>query len=140
MKRTMLIVVAAAGLAGCVSAENAPLIFGQSQTLGISVGTDAAGAGATATVGFKDYNIAIIPTIATWPDGQPMLIQARVEGFDNVDAYSTFGQFEASTEGTKISLGKFFATGIAARRLADGFACEVSDGTDKHCIGGRPAS
>ena len=44
-------------------------------------------------------------------------------------ALSTFGTFSIDTkaEGTVASarLGKFFATGVAAQKLADGFACSL---------------
>ena len=48
------------------------------------------------------------------------------------DAFSVLGQFELVTEGqqAKVGLGKFFATGLAARRLADGFASALSNDTE----------
>ncbi len=129
-----LLVATLALLVGCTSTENAPLIFGQAQTLGISVGASSTNLTPEITVGYKDINIAHIPTIVRTDDGSGVLIQGTVgDTGQHKDAYSTFGQFEASAKADEVSLGKFFATGIAARRLADGFACALSKGTETNC-------
>jgi hypothetical protein len=112
-------------VAGCASQRNAPLLFGQTHSVGIAVGTNPASQTPEISVGYKDLDIAIIPTVSE-TTGQ--LIQGRSsDGFE--DAYSTFGQFQTSVAASQVGLGKFFATGIAARRLADGFGCEISRGT-----------
>jgi hypothetical protein len=118
-------------LAACASQhDHAPLIFGQAHSLGVSVGANPATQTPEINLGFKDLDIAVVPTVGgTGPDG---LIQGRAtDGFR--DAYSTFGQFQTNATATGVSLGKFFATGIAARRLADGFACEISDASEAGC-------
>jgi hypothetical protein len=86
------------------------------------------------TLGFKDINIAVIPTVGGNLAGG--LIQGSTSR--DHDAYSTFGQFQASGKATEVQLGKFFATGIAARKLADGFGCDVSDGRAHGCDGKGP--
>lgn len=122
-------------LSACASQDHAPLLFGQAHTLGISVGASPANQTPEMTLGFKDVNIAVIPTVGgNLPDG---LIQGTTS--KDYDAYSTFGQFEASGKATEVQLGKFFATGIAARRLADGFGCKVSNGRASGCDGKGPA-
>ena len=127
--RTLALTAVAVLVGACASPPQAPLLFGQAQTLGISVGANAANQTPEMTLGYKDVNIAVIPTVNPGTGG---LIQGRSsDGFD--DSYSTFGQFEANGGATGVSLGKFFATGIAARRLADGFACEISDASDVGC-------
>ena len=121
--------VAISFLVGACASPQAPLLFGQAHTLGISVGANSANQTPEMTLGFKDVNIAVIPTVNP---GTGALIQGHSsDGFD--DSYSTFGQFEANGAATGVSLGKFFATGIAARRLADGFACEISDASEAGC-------
>ena len=49
------------------------------------------------------------------------------------DALSVLGQFEvrSSTRTADVGLGKFFATGLAAQKLADGFSDQIA---------GKPAS
>jgi hypothetical protein len=121
-------------LSGCTSYEHAPLLFGQAHSVGVNVGTNPANQTPEISVGYKDVDIALIPTIGgSGPNG---LIQGSTSA--DHDAYSTFGQFDVTAKGAEVGLGKFFATGIAARRLADGFACEISRGTDSDCTG-RPA-
>jgi hypothetical protein len=136
MKMGRIWVVAAIFAGGCASQEHAPLLFGQAHTLGVSIGASTAGT-PDLVVGFKDANIAHIPTVAKFDNGGGVLIQGDV-GAGHRDAYATFGQFESSTTGSSVGLGKFFATGLAARRLADGFACKLSSGTDQTCVV-RPA-
>jgi hypothetical protein len=84
--------------------------------------------GAELTLGYRDFDIAIVPVAVTDGAGQIALIQGDVRGTGTdrgKDALSVFGHFGATTEaGTtaKIGLGKFFATGLAAQHLAVGFA------------------
>jgi hypothetical protein len=119
-------------LAGCSQTGNAPLLFGQTHTVGIGIHGSAAQQGADLTVGYKDFNIAIVPVTATTPSGQllPILADVRGTGTDGGrDALSVFGHFGATAEaGTtqKVVLGKFFATGLAAQRIATGFATQLA--------------
>ena len=108
--------------AGCASAPKV-LVFGQVQNVGLSISGSAPEQRAEMTLGYKDYNIAVIPTDVS---------SEASDGFK--DALSVLGQFDlnAKNEGASqgVGLGKFFATGLAARVLAEGFACKLG-----HCPG-----
>lgn len=158
MRSILFVAALPAVAAACTPSENAPLVFGQGTTLGVTVGAAATGQTPEFTLGYKDTNIAVIPTIVEQQDGSftqlggenvtsgfvpagesevpsaPGDAERRTSG-NTYDAFSTFGQFEASIEGSKVGLGKFFATGVAAQRLSEGFACGVSRGTDGRCRG-----
>lgn len=104
-----------------------PLIFGQSDTIGIDVSGSVPDQGGGITVGYKGRNIAIVPTaVISNGVGENMPIRSTTsDGF--VDSLSVLGQFEANATANspEVSLGKFFATGMAAQKLADGFAAEL---------------
>jgi len=149
MKKNMLAVVATLALGGCAEMpKNMPLVFGESITVGIGIGSSAADQGADFTLGFKSRDIAVIPVVAYDKDGSPVRIQAEVtentaseESTDteggkktvtkkpvtrsvNHDSYSVLGQFGSTTDAgnKRVGLGKFFATGTAATQLSAGFA------------------
>ncbi|HEX6998421.1 MAG TPA: hypothetical protein VF322_09765 [Gammaproteobacteria bacterium] len=136
-------------LGGCAQPEVTPLLFGQSHTVGITIGGNATEGGAELVIGYKDRDIAVVPVTMLQEDGTRAQLEAEVaKGFDadkqvigaDKDAFSVLGQFNVRARGatdTDAGLGKFFATGIAARRLADGFACSMGQG-DK-CVGDAPA-
>ncbi len=110
-------------LYGCASPKaNIPLVFGQSHTVGISIGGSAADQGVDFTLGYKDKDIAIVPVTIEQKDGGNTQIKAKAE-VGHEDALSVFGQFElnSDTKQANVGLGKFFATGLAAKVLADGF-------------------
>ncbi len=120
------VLMAAVACAGCVSWENnPPLLFGEVQSIGITVGGSATQQGADITVGYRSQDVAIVPvTIAQGPNASTQL-KATAGGHE--DALSVLGQFESSAKSTEVGLGKFFSTGIAAKRLADGFATKMGD-------------
>ena len=62
MRITILTAVALL-LGACASQDHAPLFFGQAQTLGISVGASPASQTPEMTLGFKDVNVAVVPTL-----------------------------------------------------------------------------
>lgn len=128
MKKLVLL-AAVLAVGGCNS-QHAPLIFGQTHSVGIAVGTNPANQTPEISVGYKDLNIAIVPTV---DDVSGELIQGQVDG--GRDAYSTFGHFSTSAEASKVGLGKFFATGNAAVALGAGFACEASGYQGSECSG-----
>lgn len=118
-------------IAGCGSTGESSLLFGQANTLGISIGASASDQGGDLVLGYKGQNIAIVPVSVGQPDGSSAQVGAAVgEGFG--DAYSVLGQFEAKSKtgaaAQSAGLGTFFATGLAAKRLADGFAQKMGDG------------
>lgn len=111
------------GLVGCSATKNMPLIFGQTHTVGITIGASAVDQGAEFVLGYKDRDVAVIPVTVEQASGDSTLVKATVNG--SQDAMSVIGQFEvdSSSEGAtrSVGLGKFFATGIAAQQLATGF-------------------
>ncbi len=123
----------------CTTIQNPPLLFGQSHSVGIVIGGSAADNGAELTLGYKDRNIAIVPVTVKQQNGDSTQIKGTASaGFQ--DALSVLGQFEVNAKATQVetSLGKFFATGLAAKRLADGFAAKLA--AEKPKILQTPAS
>jgi hypothetical protein len=139
MKTGIFGLIVLIGLAGCAAVPNAPLLFGQATTLGVSVEAAPTGQTAGFVLGYRDANFAIVPTVVSQEGGDNQTLTGTAGGLakngGDEDAYSTLGQFNAQAGTTETTLGKFFATGIAARALADGFACKVSGGTDARCTG-----
>ena len=139
-----------AALSGCNIPDNTPLVFLQTTTVGISAGTTAAQGSPDISLGYRDVDLAIVPVIAggkkvrgvgpTNPDGSipvdavAMASDASGKGKPAKlqDALSVFGQFQVDTSaaaaGTaSVGLGKFFATGLAARSLATGYECKLGN-------------
>jgi hypothetical protein len=105
-------------LSGCNTNANAPLVFLQAHTLGITANASSQ-ATPELTLGFRDLDVAVVPTQDS--NGNPI---RSVQKGQYKDALSVFGQFDTNTAlGTSpgIGLGKFFATGTAAAHLAQGF-------------------
>ena len=117
-------------LTGCSTVENMPLIFGQSQTVGISISSSAADQGGEFTLGYKDRDIAIVPVTVKQSNGDSTLVKSTVS--NSQDAMSVLGQFEINTgthaNNANVGLGKFFATGVAAQQLATGFKKKLGGG------------
>ena len=133
IKTILLGGIAALSLASCTTDQQGmPLIFGRTQTVGISVAGTVPDQGAHLTIGFSDRNVAIVPT--TSPGGDRIRSMAG-DGFE--DAMSVLGQFEANAKASDVGagLGTFFSTGLAARSLADGFRCKMGDCTDDDTTG-----
>ncbi len=127
-----LAMLAAAGASGCSTSGNTMLVFGQSQTVGITIGASATDQGADFTLGYRDKNFAIVPVTVRNADGSTTLVRSAFgTGFD--DALSVLGQFELSTSSktADVGLGKFFATGSAAKTLADGFRDKIRGFSDE---------
>jgi len=116
--------------AGCATNRAMPLLFAQSQTLGVSIGGTAQEQGAELTLGYRDSDIAVVPVSVPQAGGTNTQLNASGGCDTDTDAFSVLGQFKAETnaKSAKVGLGKFFATGIAARRLADGFAGKKDGG------------
>lgn len=124
-------VLVAVFASGCASNTDLPLIFGTSNTIGISIGGSASEQGGDFTIGYKGQDFALVPVSVHQPDGTEQQIGVEVDGGQHRDAFSVLGQFEASAARSgnvpKASLGKFFATGLAAKTLADGFAKKLGE-------------
>ena len=125
----------ALGLAGCGNLEGSNLLFGQNLTVGVSVGGSASNQGGELTVGYKERSIAIVPVTVADDAGNVSLIDSQAtDGAGNpfTDALSVLGQFDleaGSQGGPNVRLGRFFATGLAARTLSQGFACDLAGGS-----------
>jgi len=154
MKKSTLLLLGSGvmlSFSGCASSNsNVPLLFGQFHTVGFSIGGSAANQGVDLTLGYKDQDIAIIPVAVKQANGDMTALRGKqkdikkekdkYEDGSTEEALSVLGQFEMNGGGSgkdsgdaKVRLGKFFATGLAAKRLADGFAhaldsgCKASD-------------
>jgi hypothetical protein len=113
-----------ASLGGCSTYPNAPLVFYQATTVGISASTTGSSATPELSLGYRDTDVALVPV--TDEAGKPIraINPAPTGGAKFSDAMSVFGQFQVNTNAgtaTNAGLGKFFATGIAAQDLAAGF-------------------
>lgn len=112
----------------CGNVDSSHLIFGQNHIVGLEIaGPSPEQTGGALTLAYKDRNVAIVPVAVKNSDGTYSLLggtNKKSDSEDINDAYSTLGQFElnAGTDGKpSVGLGKFFATGIAAQTLAEGF-------------------
>lgn len=128
-------VAAAAALAGCASSPGTTmLVFGQTTTIGIAVGGSVTDQGATFSLGYQDRNFAVVPATVQQADGGATQVRSIASGEGqqtSEDALSVLGQFDvqSSADGAgrvDIGLGKFFATGLAAKVLADGFSARIA--------------
>lgn len=115
--------------ASCASLpHNDVLIFGTETTLALDVGASATNGGTPEiTIGYKRDEAVWMPLLANGSntENKPTagtLYQGASSGEQNKDAYSVFASFGAQLEGNagsaKVGLAQFFATGIAAQRLA----------------------
>ena len=111
---------------GCAGGVGTPLFFGQAHSVGITIASSPQAGGGELTLGYKDANIAVIPVTVSQPDGATSQLKAKAG--DHEDTLSVLGQFEVEADGAaaKAGLGKFFATGMAAKVLADGFKAKMS--------------
>ncbi len=126
--RVVTLIPLVALLGGCASSGTSmPLVFGQSHTVGLSIGGSAADQGVDLTLGYKDKDIAIVPVTVAQKGGANTQIKSSA-GAGHEDALSVLGQFELNSDAKQadVGLGKFFATGIAAKTLADGFKEKLS--------------
>lgn len=123
--RCKLILVLGATLImpGCGDRERT-LTFAQVEVLGIQT---SAGAGSPQpvelTLGYKGVNYANVPTVVRARDEsgveRDIVLTSKGPG-GREDALSVYGHFKAQAGAAPTaSLGKFFATGVAAQVLAD---------------------
>jgi hypothetical protein len=111
-------------LGACTISQNPPLIFGQTHTVGISVGSTVQ-QGPDITLGYRDVDIAVVPVTAVDVQGRVYQISSRV-GKNDTNSLSVLGQFDIQAAAApNVGLGKFFATGLAADKLADGFRAKM---------------
>lgn len=146
MNRTQLTLIlgaAAVAAAGCSTPGQTMLVFGQTQTVGISIGGTVSDQGVSFTLGYQDKNFAIVPATVAQADGSSTQVLSTVgkDGKAGNDALSVLGQFEvrSSTETADVGLGKFFATGLAAQKLADGFRDKIAASKTPAAVAGASA-
>jgi len=116
-------------------ARRPPLVFVQTNALGIDIQTAISTEGPQFTIGYAGRNLAMIPITMESPDGT--LTRMGSKFFDGksdgaltaTDALSVFGQFAANSETAAFNYGlnRFFTTGVAARRLTEGFRARIAD-------------
>lgn len=138
---------------GCASQQTPQLFFGEQVTVGIEIGAGASSEGFDFTLGYKDLDIAIIP-VSALISGQAQEIAAwnQENGGNRRDALSVFGQFKgqggivgsttkpSDKTSEKITLGRFFATGLAATSLAEGYMEGWSDSTARTNDGAKASA
>lgn len=130
-------------LGGCGNVDSSHLVFGQKISVGLTIDASAPEQSGELSLGYKDRNIAVIPVAVKAENadkyqtlgayGPESKSEAGTDGSGKLaagasDAYSTVGQFELATGGNgtaSVGLGKFFATGVAAQILAEGFAAKL---------------
>ena len=124
---------------GCADNKSSPLLFGQGVTVGISAGAaPEAGGSPQITVGVRQANIAVVPTVVP-NEVDVASADRRIAAFGadqaggragKTDALSTFGSFSSTSAvgvgDARVQLGIFFATGVAAQTLSEGFRCALA--------------
>lgn len=147
------VVGAALLLSNCTPGQSQYLIFVQTESVGITVSGGTTNLNPQFSIGYNDVDAAIIPVaVASSLSGsaglsgsQSLSGQQPIGGYMPIfatrglsgqksDTLSVFGQFEVnasesiSSASPSAKLGKFFATGIAAEYLAQGFKNSLSAG------------
>lgn len=110
-----------------------PLVFAQTNTLGIGLSTSVAEQGVQFSLGYSGRDIAFVPVMIRSADGSSARLGGRHGGegpepdYED-DALSVFGQFkvDTATETVQFGLQRFFTTGMAARRLTEGVKAVVA--------------
>lgn len=110
-----------------------PLVFAQTNTLGIGISTSVAEQGVQFSLGYTGRDIAFVPVMIRSADGSSERLggrhrrRGRVPEYED-DALSVFGQFkvDTATEAVQFGLRRFFTTGMAARRLTEGVKAVIA--------------
>ncbi|ATE62191.1 hypothetical protein [Thauera sinica] len=110
-----------------------PLVFAQTNTLGLGISTSVAEQGVQFSLGYTGRDIAFVPVMIRSADGSSERLGGRHRGRAQApeyedDALSVFGQFkvDTATEAVQFGLRRFFTTGMAARRLTEGFKAVIA--------------
>ena len=136
-RRSLSIAMFALGLSACTSIpHNDVLIFGTNTKFAVDLSTNpTAGGTPELTVGYKRQEAVWMPLIVNGKDVSTQAVKdicggnaqclgaggAKYVGVDGKarDAYSVFASFGAKVDtGGSVGLAQFFATGVAAQRLA----------------------
>lgn len=151
MNFLLTLIAVPAIVSGCATQDASPLFFGQGLTVGITAGAAPVNNTPEITVGVKMADVAIVPTVVpiehkdVQSGDRKILanqgvklkpsqngVAAQFDEIDGQDALSTFGSFSSETKVNNVTLGVFFATGIAAANLSQGFQCSVGS-SHKDC-------
>lgn len=124
---------AAAALAGCT--VNPPLMFGDSLTYGLQIGSDAGGTGTGGALGYRQRSVAVVPVSVLDENGRGNPINSTHDrtGNNRLDALSVFASFENTVfraNEDQVGLGQIFATGLAAQTVSAGVRCKMVAGQD----------
>lgn len=132
-------------LAGCTTPKHTDLlIFGTNTQFGVAVATDAT-ASPGVNIGFKRQEMVLMPLYVNATESRlPLeateasdeIVQAakyRGEDGARTDTYSVLASFGASGSGSvrgegKVGIAQYFATGLAARTLANAGGALVNTG------------
>ena len=126
----LLLLFPVLGLSACAT-SGSPLIFGEAVNFGVTANVGPDSQGFDFTLGYKDKNLAIVPVAIVTDDKVRKIQSYHTKCTKRHDALSVFGQFtsqgnwpmlgnEPEKKGA-IKLDRFFATGLAAANLADGY-------------------
>lgn len=109
-----------------------PLVFGQSDTYGLAIGTALNAGEGMFTLGYSGQNIALMPAFAAGVNGRHQSV-GGLNSNSGEDAFSVIGQFRAASGIHTIdaSLDRFFATGLAAQELSEGLAVRIASELNK---------
>jgi hypothetical protein len=128
MKNILCLAVAGSAvvsLVGCGS--TLPVVFADKTVLGVDI--SGSEQGADLSLGFKTRSLSIVPVAVRQKDAAGNVTGITlIEGKDVTkgeikDSFSTFGNFTVDTgvkgASASVGLGRFFATGVAAQKLAE---------------------
>lgn len=133
--RRIYTVIAIALLNGCAAKHHDVLLFGTDTSFGVNVGADPAAATVTnVAIGYRRREAVFMPLLANGVDSKaPLTGDAKYQGSaegsvpcdkgcGGTDTYSVFASFGGRASGKTgaagLQVAQFFATGIAAQRLA----------------------
>ncbi|MDP1533679.1 MAG: hypothetical protein Q8N44_21500 [Rubrivivax sp.] len=119
----------AAGAAPATEAPyQSPLVFVRTDTIGINIGGSIVEQGMRFAIGADFNNVALIPPATRNGQGRHSDLYAIDAEGKRTDVLSVLGQFESTTatKGLNLGLKRYFATGLAARNLAQALGAEIA--------------
>jgi len=146
--QALLLSGVALACASCATNQPVPLLFAQSHTLGVTIGGTAQEQGVELTLGYRDRDIAVVPVSVPQAGGTNTQLNSTVpadtasDSAVATDAFSVLGQFDTTSDAkaAQVGLGTFFATGLAAQKLADGFSTKLAGGHGATPVATAPAT
>lgn len=135
-----LLVVSACLMSGCNPGGHKPLLFLQTDTIGVGASAGQAAQPIDVTVAYKGFNYARVPVAKKDEHGNLTGIGAKhtnkKTGTVFTGAQSVFGRFRgnvgvAAGGPVNVGLQKFFTTGFAAQQLARGYQVGIPNAVKK---------